>query len=74
MADPKFEAHQLALAAAQGVAIALSHRPQPQQTKQEFVLPPRIICGLPKYLFEAVLQANNEGTVIVKSLTAQNAP
>ena len=71
MADPKFEAHQLAKAAAQGVAIALSHRAQ--QSKQEFHLPPRIICGLPKYLFEAVLQADNEGTVIVKSLTAQSA-
>jgi hypothetical protein len=66
MADPKFEAHQLAMAAAQGVAIALSHRPQ--QSKQEAHLPPRIICGLPKYLFEAVLQADGDGLVSVKSM------
>jgi hypothetical protein len=69
MADPKIEAHQIALAAAQGVAIALSHRPPPP-------LPPHlrhIICGLPKHMFEVVLQADNEGTVSVKSLTAQSA-
>jgi hypothetical protein len=67
MADPKFEAHQLAIAAAHGVAIALSHRPG--QSKQEFHLPPHIICGLPKFLFEAVLQADREGLVSVKSVT-----
>ena len=67
MAVTKVQASHLAQAAAHGVALALSLRAQ--ETKQEFHLPPHIICGLPKYLFEAVLQADREGMVTVKSVT-----
>jgi hypothetical protein len=71
MADPKLEAHHLAVAAGQGVAIALSRRPQ--QSRQEFHFPPHIICGLPKYLYEVVLQADAEGAVSVKSVVEAKA-
>jgi hypothetical protein len=67
MAVTKVEAGHIAQAAAHGVALALSLHGQ--ETKQEFHLPPHIICGLPKYLFEAVLQADREGMVTVKSVT-----
>jgi hypothetical protein len=71
MADPKLEAHHLALAAAQGVAIALSHRPQ--QGTQEFHLPPRIICGIPPYIFEAAFKHGPDNTVTVGAITEAKA-
>ena len=67
MAVTKLEASQIARAAAQGVAIALSTHPQ--QSKQEFHLPPHIICGIPPYIFQAVLKAGPEGTVTVGAIT-----
>ncbi len=72
MADPKIEAKQIALAAAQGVAIALSHRKR-EDKAVDFVRPPIIICGLPKFLYEAVLEADAEGNVSVTSVTPQRA-
>ena len=67
MAVTKLEASQIARAAAQGVAIALCTHPQ--QSKQEFHLPPHIICGIPPYIFQAVLKADNEGLVTVGGIT-----
>lgn len=67
MAVTKVEASHLAHAAAQGVALALSlHR---QEAKQEFHLPPHIICGIPPYIFEATLKTGPEGTVTVGAIT-----
>ena len=54
MAVTKLQASQIARAAAQGVAIALSNRPQ--QPKEEFVLP-HIICGSRPHIFQAELKA-----------------
>jgi hypothetical protein len=67
MAVTKVEAGHIAQAAAHGVALALSLRRQ--ETKQEFHLPPHIICGIPPYIFEAVLKAGPEGTVTVGAIT-----
>jgi hypothetical protein len=67
MAVSKLQASHIARAAAQGVAIALSNRPQ--QPKEEFVLPPHIICGIPAYIFQAELKADREGNVTVGAVT-----
>jgi hypothetical protein len=67
MAVTKVQASHLAQAAAHGVALALSLRGQ--ESKQEFHLPPHIICGIPPYIFEAVLKAGPEGTVTVGAIT-----
>ena len=67
MAVSKLEANHIALAAAHGVAIALSLRNQ--ESKQEFVLPPHIICGIPPYIFQAVLKAGPDNTVTVGGIT-----
>ena len=67
MADPKIEAKKIAMAAAQGVAIALSHHPEDKRA----ILPPHIICGMPKFLYEAVLVADAQGNVSVKTVTEQ---
>jgi hypothetical protein len=66
MAVTKLQASQIARAAAQGVAIALSNRPQ--QPKEEFVLP-HIICGIPAHIFQAELKADREGNVTVGAVT-----
>jgi hypothetical protein len=71
MAVTKLEANHIAQAAAQGVALALSLRGQ--ESKQEFHLPPHIICGIPPYIFEAVLKAGPEGTVTVGGITEAKA-
>jgi hypothetical protein len=71
MADPKIDPKQIALAAAQGVAIALSHR-KGEDKGAEFIRPPIIICGLPKILYEAVLTADPDGKVTVQSVTQQH--
>jgi hypothetical protein len=71
MAVTKLQASHIARAAAQGVAIALSHRPQ--QSKEEFALPPHIICGLPAFLFEVELKADREGNVTVGNV-AESRP
>lgn len=68
MADVKIdatEAKQLAMAAAQGVAIALTHR---RAHAKEARLPPHIVCGYPPFLYEAQLVADAEGNVAVTSL------
>jgi len=44
---------ELAAAAAQGVAIALNARgAKPGAKEEKFVLPHRIICGIPQHLYE----------------------
>jgi hypothetical protein len=58
------KAKQIAMAAAQGVAIALSHRGTP---KEEFFIPPHIICGIPPFIFEVPLRADAEGKVVTGS-------
>ena len=67
MAVTKLEANHIAQAAAHGAALALSLRGQ--ESKQEFHLPPHIICGIPPYIFQAVLKADNEGLVTVGGIT-----
>jgi len=67
MAVTKLEANHIAQAAAHGVALALSLRGQ--ESKQEFHLPPHIICGIPPYIFEAVLKAGPDNTVTVGGIT-----
>jgi hypothetical protein len=67
MAVTKVQANHLAQAAAHGVALALSLRAQ--ESKEEFVLPPHIICGIPAHLFAAELKAGPGGTVTVGSIT-----
>jgi hypothetical protein len=67
MAVTKVEAGHIAQAAAHGVALALSLHGQ--ETKQEFHLPPHIICGIPPYIFQAALKAGPEGTVTVGAIT-----
>jgi hypothetical protein len=67
MAVTKVQANHLAQAAAHGVALALSLRAQ--ESKEEFVLPPHIICGLPAHLFAVELKAGTGGTVTVGSIT-----
>jgi hypothetical protein len=67
----KAEASQIAKAAAQGVAIALSHRPQ--GSKEEFFIPPHVVCGIPPYIFQAVLKADAQGTVGVGPITETKA-
>jgi hypothetical protein len=67
MAVTKVQASHLAQAAAHGVALALSLRGQ--ESRQEFQLPPHIICGIPAYLFEAELKADRAGNVTVGAIT-----
>jgi hypothetical protein len=67
MAVTKVEANHIAQAAAHGVALALSLRGQ--ESKQECHLPPHIICGIPPYIFEAVLKAGPDNTVTVGGIT-----
>jgi hypothetical protein len=67
MAVTKLEANHIALAAAHGVALALSLRGQ--ESKQEFHLPPHIICGIPPYIFQAVLKPGPDNTVTVGGVT-----
>ena len=71
MAVTKAQASHLAQAAAHGVALALSLRGQ--ETKEEFHLPPHIICGLPAYLFQAELKADRAGNVTVGAITDAKA-
>ncbi len=71
MAVTKVQANHLAQAAAHGVALALSLRAQ--ETKEEFHLPPHIICGLPAYLFQAELKADRAGNVTVGAITDAKA-
>src|SRR5208282_4095848 len=61
MVDVKIDAthaKQLAVAAAQGVAIALSIREDKRAS-----IPPHIVCGIPPYIFEAALAADAAGNV-----------
>jgi hypothetical protein len=71
MAITKVQAGHLAQAAAHGVALALSLRGQ--ESKQEFHLPPHIICGLPAFLFQAELKADRAGNVTVGAITEAKA-
>jgi hypothetical protein len=66
MAVTRVQASHLAQAAAHGVALALSLRAQ--ESKQEFHLPPHIICGLPAYLFEVELKSDRAGNVTVGAI------
>jgi hypothetical protein len=67
MADPKIQAKQIAIAAAKGVAIALSRRGEEKHT----YVPPHIVCGYPPFIYEAVLEADADGNLNVKSVTEQ---
>jgi hypothetical protein len=67
MAVTKVEANHLAQAAAHGVALALSLRGQ--ESRQDHVLPPHIICGIPPYIFQAVLKPGPDNTVVVGPIT-----
>jgi hypothetical protein len=52
---------ELALAAAQGVAIALTARKaQPGASTEEFIRPP-LICGYPREMFEVPIEADDKG-------------
>ncbi len=53
---------EIAKAAAQGVAIALSARkPAPGGVKEDFYIPPYLICGIPPYIFEVALTPDQAG-------------
>ena len=53
---------ELALAAAQGVAIALNARkPQPGAPTEEFFFRPPLICGIPPVIFEVDIQPDDNG-------------
>jgi hypothetical protein len=67
MAVTKVEAGHIAQAAAHGVALALSLHGQ--ESKQEFHLPPHIICGIPPYIFQAAFKHGPDNTVTVGAIT-----
>ena len=66
MAVTKLQASQIARAAAQGVAIALSNRPQ-QPKKNSFSRTSS--AGYRPHIFQAELKADREGNVTVGAVT-----
>lgn len=63
----KVNAHTIARAAAEGVAIALAARETPPR------FPFHIICGIPPEIFEVTLEAEREMGVKVGAIRAQQA-
>jgi hypothetical protein len=61
----KVDAHKIARAAAEGVAIALAAREAPPR------FPFHIICGIPPEIFEVTLEASRELGVQVAGIKAQ---
>ena len=61
----------LALAAAQGVAIALTARKAQPGASTEVFLRPTIICGIPTVIFEVDLQPNNDGVFVPGPIVSQ---
>jgi hypothetical protein len=61
----KVNAHTIARAAAEGVAIALAARETPPR------FPFHIICGIPPEIFEVTLEADREMGVQVGAIKAQ---
>lgn len=64
MSASKVDAHKVARAAAEGVAIALAAREAPPRW------PFHIICGIPPEIFEVTLEAGREGGVQVGAVKA----
>jgi hypothetical protein len=67
---------EIAMAAAQGVAIALNARkPKTGGNIEEFyTLPHRIVCGIPPILFEATLLDDGRGSYSIGGLINKTGP
>jgi hypothetical protein len=62
---------ELALAAAQGVAIALTARKaQPGASTEEFIRPP-FICGIPPAIFQVDIKPDDNGTFAPGPIVSQ---
>jgi hypothetical protein len=62
----------IAIAAAQGVAIALNARKQkPGAAKDEFVFRPPLVCGIPPAIFEVDIKPDTSGTYTLGGIVAQ---
>ena len=65
MQGPRVDAHKIARAAAEGVAIALAAREAPPH------FPFHIVCGIPPEIFEVSLEASRELGVKVGAIKPQ---
>jgi hypothetical protein len=63
---------EIAIAAAQGVAIALSARkPKPGAPTEELFFRPPLVCGIPPAIFEVDIKPNPDGTYTLGGIVSQ---